>query len=142
VQINIIFVLIIMNSKRQQKFARLIQRDLGEIFLRDTKGMFGSAFITVSRVEISPDLGVAKVYLSFMMVNDKEALLKEVRTQTKMIRQTLGVKIRHQARIIPQLVFFLDESVDYAMKMDSVFKDLHIPPTTPLEENDYDKLDK
>ena len=131
-----------MDSKRQQKYSRLIQRDLGEIFQRDTKGMFGNAFITVSRVEVSPDLGVAKVYLSFMMVPDKEAMLKEVRIQTKVIRNTLGIKIRHQARIIPQLVFFLDESVDYAMKMDGVFKDLHIPPTTQLDENDYDKLDK
>ena len=131
-----------MDSKRQQKFARLIQRDLGEIFQRDTKGMFGNAFITVTRVEISPDLGVAKVYLSFMLVDDKEALLHEVKVQTKVIRQALGVKIRHQARIIPQLVFFLDESVDYAMKMENVFKGLHIPPTTPVDENDYDKLDQ
>lgn len=129
-----------MDSKRQQKFSRLIQRDLGEIFQRDTKGMFGNAFITVTRVEISPDLGVAKVYLSMMLVPDKEALLKEVRVQTKLIRQTLGVKIRHQARIIPQLVFFLDESVDYAMKINDVLKDLHIPPTTNVDENDYNNL--
>lgn len=131
-----------MDSKRQQKFSRLIQRDLGEIFQRDTKGMFGNAFITVTRVEISPDLGVAKVYLSFMLVNDKEALLKEVKTQTKIIRTTLGVKIRHQARIIPQLVFFLDESVDYAMKMNEVIMGLHIPPTTQVDEDDYNELDK
>lgn len=131
-----------MDSKRQQKYSRLIQRDLGEIFQRDTKGMFGNAFITVSRVEVSPDLGVAKIYLSFMMVPDKNTMLKEVRIQTNVIRNTLGIKIRHQARIIPKLVFFLDESVDYAMKMDDVFKDLHIPPTTQVDENDYDKLDK
>jgi ribosome-binding factor A len=77
-----------------------------------------------------------------MLVDDKEALLHEVKVQTKVIRQALGVKIRHQARIIPQLVFFLDESVDYAMKMENVFKGLHIPPTTPVDENDYDKLDQ
>lgn len=116
-----------MESKRQLQYSKLIQLELSEIFQRDSKHLFGNAFITVTRTEISPDLSVAKSYLSFMLVENKDQMLELVREKTKSIRQVLGNKIRNQARIIPSLVFFLDDSAEYAVKMDKIISNLTIP---------------
>ena len=127
-----------MDSKRQQKYARLIQKELGEIFQRDTKSYFEGAFISVTRVMVSPDMGIAKAYLSFLLAKDKEALLEKVKEHTKPIRKMLGDKIRDQARIVPELHFYIDDNVEYASKMDNLFSKIDIPPT----EEDEDKKDK
>jgi len=123
-----------MESKRQQKFARLIQKDLSEIFQRDAKNMFNGAFITVTEVKVSPDLSLAKVYMSFLLAKNKIALLEDIKEKGKAIRQLLAVKIRNQARIVPELHFYLDESLEYAAKIDNLLSKIHIPPAT--EEND------
>jgi ribosome-binding factor A len=125
-----------MDNKRQQKFSRLIQKELGDIFQRETKSQFGSAFITVTRVQVSPDLGVARIYLSFMLAPNKQLLLEDIQEKTKLIRQILGNRIRHQARIIPELVFFLDETAEYAAKMDTLISGLNIPPPTEEDPDD------
>ena len=125
-----------MDNKRQQKFSRLIQKELGDIFQREGKAHFGSAFITVTRVEVSPDLGVARIYLSFMLAPSKQMLLEDIREKTKLIRQSLGNRIRHQARVIPELVFFLDETAEYAAKMDNLISGLNIPPASEEDPND------
>jgi ribosome-binding factor A len=117
-----------MESKRQQKFSRQIQKDLSEIFQKELKGAFGNAFITITEVKISPDLGQAKSYLSVMLAPDKEGLLDEIREKTKQIRNILANKIRHQVRIIPELLFFLDDTAEYAAKMDALISNLDIPP--------------
>lgn len=116
-----------MDSKRQSKFSKLILKELSVIFQRDSKSLFGNTFITVTNVEISPDLSVAKAYLSFMLTPDKNATLQMVREKSKAIRQSLANIIRHQVRIIPELVFFLDDSAEYAIKMDSIISNLNIP---------------
>ena len=127
-----------MESKRQLKFSRLIQKDLADIFQRDAKGMFGGAFITVTRVGMSPDLGVAKVHVSILAVQDREATLSKIKAQSKSIRSFLAAKIKNQVRVIPELIFYLDENVDYAMKMSSIIDDLHIPKETKIDESDYE----
>ncbi|MDJ1503824.1 30S ribosome-binding factor RbfA [Xanthocytophaga agilis] len=116
-----------MDSKRQQKFSRLIQKELGEIFQRDSKSLFGNVWITVTQVRVSPDLSVAKVYLSFLMTDNKEQSLADVNEKNKAIRQTLAAKIRHQVRIIPELIFYLDDTAEYAAKMDALISGLNIP---------------
>ena len=116
-----------MESTRQQKYAKLILKELSDIFLHDTKSLFGNAFITVTIVRVSPDLGLAKVYLSFMMVEDKKELLDKIIQQTKPIRKMLGNRIGKQARIIPALMFYIDDSVDYANKMNEIFSKIVIP---------------
>lgn len=123
-----------MDSTRQQKYSRLIQKELGNIFQNDIKNMFGKAFISVNTVRISPDLSVAKAYLSFMMVDNKQEALESVKAQVKPIRKLLGDKIRKQARIIPELIFYLDDNVDYAAKMDVLFSNIEIPPVPPDED--------
>ncbi|HSZ26429.1 MAG TPA: ribosome-binding factor A [Cytophagaceae bacterium] len=116
-----------MESTRQQKYGKLIQKELSDIFLHDTKGLFGKAFITVTTVRVTPDLGIAKVYISFMMVEDKKAMLDMIILQTKPIRKMLGNKINKQVRVIPALLFYLDDSTDYANKMNEIFSKIIIP---------------
>ena len=116
---------------RQQKFARLIQKELSEVFQRDKKGILDNAFITITEVRVSPDLSVARVYVSMMLAKDKAAVLNNLDNHKKEIRRALGDKIRNQARIIPELAFFIDEVEENALRMDQLIKNLNIPPAPP-----------
>jgi ribosome-binding factor A len=111
-----------MDSTRQLKVSRLIQKELGEIFQRETRMIFGAALITVTQVRVSPDLSVAKVYVSLFNVPDTKVLLKQIQENTKEIRMKLSERIKKQVRIIPNLVFFQDDSLDYAMRIDELLK--------------------
>lgn len=113
---------------RQQKFSRLIQKELSDIFQKDKRGFLENAFITITEVRVSPDLGVAKIYVSMMLTKDKNSVLERLNLHKKEIRRALGEKIRNQARIIPELVFFVDEVEEQAMRMDALLKSLNIPP--------------
>jgi len=126
-------------SQRQLKYSKLIQKELGEIFQKDIKGKFGKAFITVTAVRMSPDLGVAKINLSLMMVPDKPAFMKQLNEMKKEIRKMLGNSIGKQVRIVPELVFNLDEGAEYASYMDKVISDLNIPPAPPEDEEQEEK---
>lgn len=126
-----------MESKRQQKVARQLQKDLSEIFQREVPHLFNGAFITVTSVKISPDLSVARVYLSFLATKNKEMLLETIQEKGKVLRQHLGDRVRHQLRIVPELSFFIDDSVEYADKMDKLFQGIDIPPA-PAEEDEDD----
>jgi ribosome-binding factor A len=130
-----------MDSTRQLKFARLIQKELSDIFLRDAKGLLEGVFITITKVTVTPDLSTARVYVSYMLVKDKEAALKNLSSHTKQIRKLLGDKIRSQARIIPELVFFIDDNLDYASKMDKLISNLEIPPEPEKEKDEEDEED-
>ena len=124
-----------MESKRQQKVARQLQKDLSEIFQRDVPHLFNGAFITVTSVRISPDLSVARVYLSFLATKNKQMLLETIQEKGKVLRQHLGDRVRHQLRIVPELHFFLDDTADYADKMDKLFAGIDIPPA-PTEDDE------
>jgi ribosome-binding factor A len=112
---------------RQQKYGRLIQKELSDIFLKDKKGFLGNAFITIAEVRLSPDLSIAKVYLSLTLAKDKEAVLKNIQHHKSEIRKALGNRIRNQARIIPDLIFFIDEVEENAKRMDDLINNLNIP---------------
>jgi ribosome-binding factor A len=131
-----------MDSTRQQKYAKLIQKELSQIFQSDKKSYFEGAFITVTTVRVSPDLGLAKAYLSFMLVKDKEALLDKINIQKKAIRKMLGDRIRNQARIIPELSFYIDDNVEYAAKIDELFTKFDIPPSKEDDEEEDKKKKK
>jgi len=125
-----------MESKRQQKYSKLLQKELAEIFQKDAKSLFGNVFITVTEVKVSPDLGYAKVFLSFLMVEDKKTELQKVKDLKGKIRGVLGGKIKKQVRIIPQLEFYLDETMDHAAKMEQLFEKIKVKPTPEdSEEN-------
>ena len=127
------------SSVRQQKFARLIQKELMEIFQRDKHGYLDNAFITIAEVRVSPDLGVAKVYVSMMLAKDKQAVLGKLDGHKKEIRKALGEKIRNQVRIVPELAFFIDEVEENALRMDEILKNLNIPPESSAPESSKKK---
>lgn len=124
-----------MDSIRQQKYAKLIQKELGDIFQKEGRSWLGPHFITVTGAKVTPDLGLARVYLSVFKAPNPKEILKNLNTHKTEIRGALGRRIGKQARIIPDLEFFIDDSLDYAEKMDAIFKNLHIPPA-PEPEND------
>ncbi|MBN8653678.1 MAG: 30S ribosome-binding factor RbfA [Cytophagales bacterium] len=112
---------------RQQKYNKLIQKELSDIFLKDKRGILGNAFITIADVRISPDLSVAKVYLSMTLAKDKKAVLNSIELHKSEIRKALGDRIRNQARIVPTLVFFIDEIEENAQRIEDLIKSLNIP---------------
>lgn len=112
---------------RQQKYSKLILKELSNIFLKDKRGIIGNVFITIADVRMSPDLSVAKVYLSMTLAKDKKAVLASIESHKSEIRKALGDRIRNQARIIPALVFFIDEIEENAQRMEDLIKNLHIP---------------
>jgi ribosome-binding factor A len=111
-----------METTRQKKVARLLQKELGEIFQRESRNMFNGAFITVTTVRISPDLSFAKVYISMFAVNDKIEMLKLIKSKNKEIRTNLAEKIKNQVRAIPSFDFYIDDSLDYAEKIENLLK--------------------
>lgn len=125
-----------MESKRQQKVGRQIQKDLGEIFQQDAKHLVSGSFVTITAVRVSPDLGIARAYLSFLPDKNKSFLLETIKENTKFIRQKLAERVRHQLRIVPHLQFYIDDTAEYAAKMDLLFADLVIPPAQPDDEEE------
>jgi ribosome-binding factor A len=123
-------------STRQLKFARLIQKEISDIFQRDKRGILDNAFITVADVKVSPDLGVAKIYISMMLAKDKQAVLEKINGRKSEIRKALGDKIRKQVRVIPELIFYLDEVEENAQRMDSLLKTLAIPAVAKKDEEE------
>jgi ribosome-binding factor A len=112
-----------MESTRQQKIARLIQKDLGAIFQEQARNHFSGALITVTKVGVTKDLSVAKVHLSLFATKDKNALLEMIRTRTREVRHELGKRVHNQLRVIPDLQFFLDDSLDYIDNIDHLLHD-------------------
>ena len=110
-----------METTRQNKISRLLQKELSEIFLLQTKAMPG-VLVSVSAVRISPDMSIARVYLSVFPSEKAEEIVKNVNDNMKTIRYELGTRVRHQLRIIPELKFFVDDSLDYLEKIDSLLK--------------------
>ena len=96
-------------TTRQQKYSKLIQKELSDIFLRDKRGILDNAFVTIADVRMSPDLSVARIYISMLLVKEKEKVLENITLRKGEIRKALGNRIGKQVRIIPELIFFKDE---------------------------------
>ncbi len=110
-----------MNSTRQQKISRLIQKELSELILMQTKLTRG-LMVTVSGVKVSSDLSIATVYLSVFPSEKGAETVKNINDNVKDIRFDLGQRVRHQLRIIPELRFFLDETIEYMEHIDELLK--------------------
>ena len=113
-----------MESNRQKKVARLIQKDLSEIFLYKSKDHYQGIMITITHVLISKDLSVAKVYLSIFPDTNKQNLFKEINAQKNSIKHELSFKLKHQMRKTPDLLFFLDNSLDHYETINHLLKDI------------------
>jgi ribosome-binding factor A len=110
-----------MESKRQQKFAGVLQEELAIIFQREGAEYLPNTLVTITKVRVSPDLAVAKVYLSFLSTNNTGLSIATVNSHSSEIRYKLGTRIRHQARVVPTLTFFLDDTNTYVEHMDKIF---------------------
>ena len=110
-----------MDSTRQNKVARLIQKELGEIFVGQTRSMHG-VLVSVSACRISPDMSVCRVYLSVFPSERANEIVQNVNANQKQVRFELGNRMRHQLRIIPELKFFVDDSLDYAAHIDDLLQ--------------------
>ena len=127
----------IMESNRQKKIAGILQQDLAEVLQRAaSSGGLKGVIISVSKVNVTVDLSIAKVYLSIFPNKEAKALLEGIRSNTPLIRHELSQRTRHQLRRMPQLEFFIDDSLEY---IDGIERSLK-GKDNPLENNDL--LDK
>src|ERR1041384_383377 len=97
-----------MDSTRQNKFARLIQKELAELFQKEGRHFFGNSFVTVTKAKVTPDLAIARIYLSIFKEKNPNTIIESLKHQKHIIRKKLGNRIKNQARVIPDLEFFLD----------------------------------
>lgn len=111
-----------METTRQNKIARLIQKELSDIFMLQTKAMKG-VLVSVSACRISPDLSISRVYLSVFPSERSKEIIANINANSKAIRYELGTRVRFQLRIIPELKFFLDDSLDYLEHIDELLKE-------------------
>ncbi|NCE72191.1 30S ribosome-binding factor RbfA [Odoribacter sp. Z80] len=111
-----------MDSIRQNKVARLIQRDLSGMFQQECKEFIQGAMLSVTTVRVSPDLSYAKIYVSIFPSEQVEAVMKSLEEHNKTIRFILGKKVGKQMRIVPELRFFVDDSLDYIDKINDLLK--------------------
>ena len=124
-----------METKRQQKISRLIQQDMGDIFLREMKPVLGNSLITVTGVRITPDLSIARIHVSIMPIGTipsqdgsepqpatKQGIIDAILTHASDIRRRLGLREGKQLRIIPQLDFYLDDSLDYIENIENLLR--------------------
>ncbi|MBN1132526.1 MAG: 30S ribosome-binding factor RbfA [Bacteroidales bacterium] len=112
-----------MTTTRQNKVARLLQKELGELLQKRGREFLGNKLTTVTVVRISPDLSVAKVYLSIFPVSKGEDPLEQINSHSATIRYEIGRKVRNQLRIIPEFIYFLDDSLDYIDNIDHLLKE-------------------
>ena len=111
-----------MESTRQQRVARLIQKDLAEIVRLRAKHHGPGVMISVTVVRVTPDLGLAKVYLSIFPSNKGKDVIEKIKKQSKTLRFDLGKKVGKQLRIVPELQFYIDDSLDYADRIDELLQ--------------------
>ena len=110
-----------MQETRQNRIARLLQKELAQIFQSQTRMLHGVR-VSVTRATVSPDLSICTAYLSVFPSEKGEEILKNINRNEKTIRYELGTRIRNQVRIIPELRFFIDDSLDYIERIDELLK--------------------
>lgn len=110
-----------MQETRQNRIARLLQKELSLIFQSQTRLMHG-VMVSVTRTRVSPDLSICTAYLSVFPSDKGEELLKNIEANTNTIRYELGTRVHNQLRIIPELRFFIDDSLDYIERIDELLK--------------------
>jgi len=114
-------------SIRMQQVASMLQKMLGEILIRESPMLWSNEMITVTEVAVSPDLGIAKVYLSFLLSKDKTQSLANVESHTKALRRLLGMRVKNKLRRVPELRFYLDDSATHAARINQLLDAIDIP---------------
>ncbi|MBR5849701.1 MAG: 30S ribosome-binding factor RbfA [Alistipes sp.] len=111
-----------MENTRQQKVAKQIQKDIADIFQREGAHLVRGMLVTVTTVRVSPDFGYAKIYVSVFPFEQHKALLATLEENNWFIRRQLGQRIRNQLKNVPELQFFLDDSLEYIEQIDEALK--------------------
>ena len=123
-----------MESKRQQKFAGVIQEDLAAIFQREGMNYLPNTLVTITKVRVTPDLAIARIFLSFFNNGNITQALHIIKSHASEIRYKLGARIKDQVRIVPQLEFFVDDTSEYVERMDKIFDQLSKEERQPDSE--------
>lgn len=110
-----------MQETRQNRISRLLQKELSLIFQSQTRMMHG-VMVSVTRVKVSPDLSICTAYLSIFPSDKGEEILKNIKNNASQVRYELGTRVRNQLRVIPELRFFIDDSLDYLERIDELLK--------------------
>ena len=139
-----------IEGKRQKQVAAVLEKDLNEIFQRMGLTMIDGGMVSIAAVKITPDLFDARIYLSFFQVKDAVGTLNKIQEQAWEIKKELTARVRHQLRSMPQLTFYIDDTLDYVDKMEVLFKEIkkqEVPFISPesgvnLEDNLEDKIEK
>ncbi len=111
-------------GKRQKQVAVEISKQLNDIFLKMGLNMVEGGMVSISSVKITPDLFEARIYLSFFQVKDADAALEKFKSLGSEIRGELGKRMRHQLRSIPQLTFYMDDTLDYVFKIEKLLDEI------------------
>lgn len=111
-------------GKRQKQVANEIAKELNDIFLKMSLTMIDGGMVSIASVKVTPDLFEARIYLSLFQVKDPEAVLEKFKDLSSEIRGELGKRMRHQLRSIPQLTFYLDDTLDYVFKIEKLLDDI------------------
>ena len=123
-----------MESKRQIKYGKQLKKDLADIFQSDPHHFFGEALVTLTHVSVSPDLGLARVYLSIFPDSQADRTFNHLENIKSEVRGKLGRKIGKRVRVIPELAFFHDNTEEKASKIDALIDSLDIPPPNDEDE--------
>lgn len=113
-----------MDSIRQKKISNLIKEAFGEIIIKEGPNYFGKAFVTITNVKVTPDMSIARIYLSVFNIEEPQTLIDEMNFASGEFRRLLGNKMRHDLRKIPELEFFLDDTLDQVEKIEKLFDNI------------------
>jgi ribosome-binding factor A len=125
-----------METTRQQKIERMLQKELGEIFVLYARQIHG-AIITVTNIRISADLSIARIHLSIFPGKKQNDILEKINKNNKALRYELGRRVKNQLRIIPEIFFHIDDSLDYLENIDRLLK---TDPPSPLSESEEETV--
>lgn len=111
-----------MESTRQKKVARLVLKELSQIFNVESNNILGPIMISITAVRISPDLAYANIYLSIFPATDPTDAINKIKKNKPLLRKKLGIAVRNQLRVVPELNFYIDDSAEYAEQIDKLLK--------------------
>lgn len=117
--------MIMEETKRQKQVGRLIQEEMSDIFQREGMSMADGGMVSISKVGMTPDLMDARIYLSLFQVKDPAKLLHEIKEKTKELRKLLGMRVKNQLRRVPELHFFVDDTLDHVFHMEEIFRKIN-----------------
>lgn len=123
-------------SKRQKQVGQVVMEEMTDIFRREGVNIINGGMVSISKVVVTPDLLEARIYLSMYKIDEQQALLRQVADRTSEWRNLLGRRVKNQLRRVPELRFFLDDTLDHVFKMEELFKTLDIKPETDEESKE------